>query len=251
MDNKESQRETGLNFNLNELLDIVGGAVKDAVMDLAGKFDGIQDYDRIIMIGAHGTGKSTLANEIGKMMGCNVVESIAREMRIVFNRMEIPTSAENDIRKQDALCHLAEWDFRRWKDETVIMTRCPLDTLAYTMATYTSHEWVSPKIGDGFKAIIDNYTNRWMSDKELMEMFENSLFVYLPIEFGIEDDGVRPVDRKYQELVDAAMRQLMGAFGIKPLVVSGTVEERVEQFAHNVLGDELGEMALQRYHNAE
>ena len=248
MSNKKSQHERGLNFDFDELMNIVGGAVKDAVMDLAKKCENIQDYDRIIMIGAHGTGKSTLANELGKLTGVTVVESIAREMRNVFDRMEIPTGAVNDTHKQDALCHLALWDFLRWKDEDVIMTRCPLDTLAYTMATFAAHDWSkSPDIGRKYLSIIEKYTGKMTGDAEVLEMFENSLFVYLPIEFDIENDGVRPVDKKYQELVDISLRQLMSAFGIKPLVVSGTVQERVEQFVTATLGDELGKYALEAY----
>ena len=115
----------------------------------------------------------------------------------------------------------------RWVnvEEPIIMTRCPLDTIAYGMADQTINAEASM---DDLDVLVN--------DEKFCKAIKESLFVYLPIEFGIENDGVRPVDIQYQKDVDGCMRGLMHTFGIVPLVVSGTVEERVQKILEHLAG---------------
>lgn len=190
-------------------------------------------YDRIIFIGAHGTGKSTLAKELSSILSMPVVESVAREaakdFKILENECMISSNIPERYRKnayQKVLCSMSYWDFMRWVGAEVpcIMTRCPLDTIAYAMAD---------------DDITDHTTSECLKvlqeDDKFRKALESSLFVYLPIEFGIEDDGVRPTDVEFQSRVDEAMRKLMGMFGIPPQVVSGTVEERLNSILQHIV----------------
>lgn len=190
-------------------------------------------YDRIIFIGAHGTGKSTLAKELSSMLRMPVVESVAREAAkdfiILENECPISSKIPERDRKngyQKVLCSMSYWDFMRWVEAEIpcIMTRCPLDTIAYAMAD---------------DAITNHTTSECLKvlqeDDKFRKALENSLFVYLPIEFGIEDDGVRPTDGVFQSQVDAAMRKLMNMFGILPIVVSGTVEKRRNSILQHIV----------------
>lgn len=175
--------------------------------------------DRIILIGSHGTGKSTLAKALAEELDLPITESVAR--------IVIETSSRYDpdpIEFQNRLCKMSHWDFTRWKDVPNIMTRCPLDTLAYTKALSRQKE---DKYD--YQELYNRYLEQFKKDEVAMEMVKHSLFVYLPIEFKPENDGVRPVDPEYQQAVDQAMRELIYEFQITPLVVSGSVEERVEK----------------------
>ena len=190
-------------------------------------------YDRIIFIGAHGTGKSTLAKELSSILSMPVVESVAREaakdFRILENECMISSNIPEQYRKnayQKVICSMSYWDFMRWVGAEVpcIMTRCPLDTIAYAMADDDiTHHTTS----ECLKVLQE--------DDKFRKALESSLFVYLPIEFGIEDDGVRPTDVVFQSQVDAAMRKLMNMFGILPQVVSGTVEERLNSILQHIV----------------
>lgn len=196
---------------------------------------GIADIpNRIILIGAHGTGKSTLASALAKELNAKVVESVAREFFKDWKRIEdvglldprMPATVTAKI-KQHILCSQSRWDFMRWIDveEPIIMTRCPLDTIAYGMADFHVDN----------EAIMEDL-DVLVNDEGFCKAIKESLFVYLPIEFGIENDGVRPVDIQYQRDVDGCMRVLMHTFGIVPLVVSGTVEERIQKILEHLAG---------------
>jgi predicted ATPase len=184
-------------------------------------------YDRIIFIGTHGTGKSTLANLLSKETGMPVVESVAREVKNILGYLEdtgmIKTNNIADyIHKdsyQNVLCSMARWDFMRWVNTNIpcIMTRCPLDTIAYAIADT-----------DVSQHVVHSNLNVLREDKNFIDAIKNSMFVYFPIEFDIEDDGVRPTDKDFQKMVDEAMCKLIYEFGITPLVVHGSVDNRLK-----------------------
>ncbi len=198
--------------------------------------DSENGIDRIILIGAHGTGKSTLAKALAEELDLPITESVAR---IVIETT--PRYDADPIEFQNRLCKMSHWDFTRWKDVPNIMTRCPLDTLAYTKALSRQKE---DKSGAGkykydydklYQEIYNRYLEQFKKDEVAMEMLKHSLFVYLPIEFKPENDGVRPIDPEYQQAVDQAMRELIYEFQITPLVVSGSVEERVEKVINYIM----------------
>lgn len=188
--------------------------------------DSENGIDRIILIGSHGTGKSTLAKALAEELDLPITESVARIL------LELKYNPD-PMDYQEAVCKLSRWDFTRWKDVPNIMTRCPLDTLAYTKALSRKK---NDKLYLGkynydrlYEEIYNRHLEHFKKDEVAMEMLKHSLFVYLPIEFKPENDGVRPIDPEYQQAVDQAMRELIYEFQITPLVVSGSVEERVEK----------------------
>lgn len=205
-----------------------------------------QRIDRIILIGAHGTGKTTLANALAEVIETPVVESVAREVQKNIKYLEnndiidVTNQSKNNLADayQNVLCSMSRWDFMRWVKTGIpcIMTRCPLDTIAYAMAD----EKVSTEIVESNRLVLDN-------DEEFIDAIKNSLFVYIPIEFGIENDGIRPVDVTFQHQVDAAMRKLIYDFEIVPLVVTGSVEERMEAILVKVVGANVAKILMDGY----
>ena len=181
----------------------------------------------IILIGAHGTGKTTLANAIGNELGIPVTESVARAVKKCFETIFIESPGAKELALQNTLCELSRWDFTRWKECINVMTRCPLDTLAY--AKVNAMNSTNPA-KEGFQSIYDHHLEKFKQDETSRQMLKQSVFLYLPIEFPLEQDGVRPMDVEYQKQVDEAMRQLIYELNITPIMVSGTVEERVRTF---------------------
>lgn len=212
--------------------------------DLMGGMDELNKPFRIILVGAHGTGKSTLAKKLSELLDLKVVESVAREFMkdmkyiddcgVIDKRM--PKSKIESV-KQNILCSLSRWDFVRWLDLDVIMTRSPLDTLAYA------------KVDPACDWVYKNNVTIMKECEKFMNALKNSIFIYLPIEFDIEDDGCRPMDKQYQKDVDKAMREVMHEFGIKPLVVTGAVKERVEQIIVKMVGEDLAPMIMKGYND--
>lgn len=205
-------------------------------------------YDRIIFLGTHGTGKTTLANELTKIIGIPVVESVAREVSKDLKQLEDagvvkPYKVPDSIRKsayQNVLCSMAFWDFMRWVNADIpcIMTRCPLDTIAYAMADKNVTQ-------DIVESNLDNLKN----NDVFQQAIRSSLFIYIPIEFGIENDGVRPTDTNFQKEVDACIRNLIYDFEITPLVVTGSVEERLKSILMRLFGSQLTETLMENYQN--
>lgn len=245
MDNKDSK--TMKDLQVDQILKGIYQACADA-MKLFTPESMAQRIDRIILIGAHGTGKTTLANALSELTNTPVVESVAREFFKDWKYLEdceMVNSKAGRVRtaetKQNILCSMSRWDFMRWvkADVPVIMTRCPLDTLAYGFAD---------------SLVSDNLMNTNLEtlkeSQEFCKAIEKSLFIYLPIEFAIEDDGVRPMDKMFQKKVDTCMRNLMYEFHITPLVVTGSVEERCHQVLVKIAGAEMANMLMDSYKEA-
>ena len=174
---------------------------------------------QIMMIGSHGTGKSTLANKLSEELDLTVVESVAR---ILDTPLEYISS---EITRQAIICNTSIWDFKRWKDVDAVFARTPLDTLAYAMSLPYSNKR---------EELVCSVAYEITHDKDIMRMIHNGIFVYLPIEFGLEDDGTRPMGDTYQKLVDENMRRVLNQFNITPLVVTGSVEERVKTVLEHI-----------------
>jgi hypothetical protein len=58
---------------------------------------------------------------------------------------------------------------------------------------------------------------------------ENVNYFYLPIEFELEDDGVRFVDVELQKKVDEELQKSIKKYNIKVTKLTGSVEDRIKQ----------------------
>ena len=57
---------------------------------------------------------------------------------------------------------------------------------------------------------------------------------YLPIEFPIVPDGLRPLDPDFQKEIDERMVKLLDLHDVKYESLTGSVEERIEQLTERV-----------------
>ena len=63
--------------------------------------------------------------------------------------------------------------------------------------------------------------------------------VYLPIEFPIVLDGLRPDDPQFQREIDRRIVSLLETHGVTYQTISGSVEERLKQIDRHLLARPL------------
>jgi GTPase SAR1 family protein len=172
---------------------------------------------KILLTGTHGTGKSTLLQELVKesrFKNFSVVGGVTREARDLG--LKINSSGEDSTQyycmARDVL------NFITYQDRDTIFDRSLIDTYMYTMYLYQKD-----------KTRYDLYV--------LIEILERLLYIYrnyfdyifwLRPEFSLEDDGVRDTDLAFQLHIDSNFELFFNDRQLNNLYrVSGSIEERV------------------------
>lgn len=57
---------------------------------------------------------------------------------------------------------------------------------------------------------------------------------YLPIEFPIEDDGIRSTDPEFQRKIDERYKNVLNEWDIKHEVISGSIEDRLQKILEKI-----------------
>lgn len=166
---------------------------------------------RIVLTGAQGTGKTTLMNALAAD-GTRTL-SIARE---TANELGWPPADDQVETYQKDLFAKALKALSSKKDYIS-------DRGLTCIAAYTFDAALSEKIA---KETADN---QYIKMQEFHQNNPDVLIVYTPIEFAIEDDGLRSVDVEYQDRIDFLIKNILDTSGVKYITVTGTVEERVAQ----------------------
>lgn len=161
---------------------------------------------KIAVVGAHGTGKSTLSKGIAKHLNYNHIPDIVPDaFRLKF----------------------------------VINENTPPETQFWILSKMIELERNTPEHWVMEKSLWDNivYGGFSIKDKEIMNVIKRivisnanyDVVLYCPIEFPIEDDGMRSLDVGFQRTVDENLRKLLNGLGIQFHEVFGNKEERLEK----------------------
>jgi nicotinamide riboside kinase len=99
--------------------------------------------------------------------------------------------------------------------ELVISDRSLVDSLAYLEASRI------PEVPESAVGLL----------RELLWIESRFFDVYclVPVEWGIHEDTVRPVDRRYQREVDEKLREILERYRLRVVEVSGPTHERARQ----------------------
>lgn len=165
---------------------------------------------RIILTGAHGTGKTTLMNALTSD-GTRTISHIRKFA--AENNIDISTASEEGQKEF----------FKSLKKELSSKKSYVSDRGLTCVAAYTFS-----------KAIVEQISKK-VADKQYMDIVKfhrdnpDILLVYVPIEFEIENDGERSVDVAYQHQIDFLIKNLLETSNINYITVTGSVEERVAQ----------------------
>lgn len=167
---------------------------------------------KIEFIGAQGTGKTTVADQLtgfGIPVIDNVIRNLVKEQGIKINQ-------QGTIEGQEAIFRAYEHALDEYMD--FISTRSLFDVVAFTQYLY-----VHGRIEDPYDVVrqVDRLVTYLHNNKDVV-------YVYFPIEFDPVDDGVRSTDKKYQKEIDKIMVEILKNTKTPYYTIHGTVEERVK-----------------------
>jgi hypothetical protein len=175
---------------------------------------------RVAIVGSFSTGKTTLAEAAAEPLGLPLLPEVAREVAAMGFKLDKDATPE-----VETLIFL-----RQLRNEMIhpdfVGDRSLIDVMAYA-------GWV-----------LDNQPRRlenalWDACEEIAGFQLRSQYTdvfYLPIEFGIVPDGLRPLDPDFQKEIDERMLGLLEKFDVRYETLTGSVEERLEQLVKTVSG---------------
>ena len=168
---------------------------------------------RIAIVGSFSTGKTTLAEALARELDLPLLPEVAREIVELGFKLDKDATPETE-----ALIFMRQYNNELSTDEFV-GDRSLIDVMTYA-------GWV-----------LDNQERRkefalWEECERLAERglrTNYSHVFYLPIEFPIVLDGLRPDDPEFQRDIDERMLRLLSTHAIRYETVTGSVAERIEQ----------------------
>jgi len=168
----------------------------------------------IVVTGTHAVGKTVLCERLvqtlAPVIDVKLIPEVARILiakGIEMNDKVSEFGIVNYILTYLTYC-------RKTTAQLVVSDRSIFDLFAYISVRRPS------EVRDEFFRLAEEHVYR--------EIEQVDTFVYIPIEFDLHVDGVRPVDKEYQELVDKKIQSLLRALDARVITVSGTVDERVD-----------------------
>lgn len=162
-----------------------------------------------ILIGSHGTGKTTLLKEVStRFPDYYVTDGFSRPVIKIGRMLEL----SND-EKQYAINELSAWAYQNYlTHKNVISTRSLVDCIIYSKI-------LAPEVNiDEIKALFE-------ATKDQVEYF-----FYIPIEFDFIDDPDR-LSAELQVKIDGIIQKFIKTYipEEKVITLTGTVEERLDQ----------------------
>lgn len=167
--------------------------------------------NKVIFTGAHGTGKTSVLRMFeadGEYVITEVVRKIAKE--------GLPINEDGGTDTQKKIFSTYEMEFGI--TPSFISDRGLTDVLAYTTVA----------VADG-KVDVHFLRNQEKKFEKFHNRHTDIKYVYFPIEFDIEDDGVRSINKEYQTRIDRNIKNILDSYKLNYITVHGTPEERYQQ----------------------
>lgn len=162
---------------------------------------------KIVIIGAQGVGKTTLAKQINNHYPDFKILPEAARLAV-----EAGYKLDHTATKETELWLIAKQIELESAESKWVADRCGIDLLAYIHHLF-SHE--SSLVEFAVKTLVPRFS-------------KYDLVLYLPSgEFPIEDDGVRTTDIKFQQAVDERIRDVLATHKIPFIRIVGSPEERL------------------------
>lgn len=172
---------------------------------------------KIALAGSFSTGKTTLVDKCAEKLRNDykrdvyVIEEVAR--RIILEGYPLDRRATIESNHMYIYYQL-ESERQAQTHQDVISDRSLLDSLAYIRTNR------DPGIPNSFESMLTEIV--WK------ETLYYDAYCYVPIEFSPVDDGLRSIDKEYQQLVDNEVVNLLKHFGVRTIRVKGSIENRVK-----------------------
>lgn len=167
--------------------------------------------NKYVFCGAHSTGKTTILNQF-KDSGKEIITEVVRNLA----KNGVKINREGDEKGQKKI--FAEY-LKLFKEKSnFVSDRGLIDVVAYTVYLSrigkVSEKFADKQLKDLHKFVINN---------------PDIVYFFFPIEFDIVEDGVRDNDEQFRKDIEEIIVSILASLGLKFVVVSGTVEERMNK----------------------
>ena len=169
---------------------------------------------KIAFVGSFSTGKTTLANLFAREWDYPLLPEVAREVVKLGFPLDQSATAETET-----LIFLKQWRAEA-THERFVADRSIYDILAYA-------DWVMEHQDGSRKENHLWYESREIAMLDLRARYDHVF--YLPVEFPIVLDGLRPDDTAFQADIDRRIRHLLEAADVRFSTLTGPVERRQAQ----------------------
>ena len=180
------------------------------------------DTMKIAIIGAHGVGKTTLANALrtrlaGRGFGViSVAPEIPREICSLASDPECFRRGENNALKQALLLFgqlQYEQSFLPRENGVLICDRGVLDLWAYSRCLFAG-EFQAAGVLEVYEALVAQCARTYR------------MHFYVPVEFPPSDDGTRESDADFQVAIDGTIGDLLAKYAVPYRKTQGSIDER-------------------------
>lgn len=171
---------------------------------------------RIGITGAQGTGKTTLASALSKVLE---IPLIKEQARFVAKRLKINRMSELKYDPELAATFQLECLHSQLRAENLyscfVSDRTTIDNAVYWLKWH-SHRHESWKNNQYYQMALSNVLNY-------------DLVIYVPPEIHLQDDGFRSVNSFYQAEIDLYIRCFLAYVETDWITVTGSLENRVNK----------------------
>lgn len=168
---------------------------------------------RIAIVGSFSTGKTTLAEVLAQHLDLPLLPEVARQVIELGFKLDKDATPETET-----LIFLKQFNNELSTGEFV-GDRSMIDVMAYA-------GWVlDNQVRCKETALWDECVK--LAERRLRGNYSHVF--YLPIEFPIVLDGLRPDDPAFQQEIDDRMLMLLKSHDLDYVTLTGSVEERVKQ----------------------
>ncbi len=181
---------------------------------------------RIGITGSQGTGKSTLAASLARILDLPLIKEQAREAANELGIEFLSTLKDQPElgKKFQTACLVCQLQAEAAYPNGFVSDRTTIDNAAYWLKWH-AHQWPSEENNRYFTTAINHAKKHY------------DLIVYVPPEIHPVDDGFRSTDRGYQLEIDTYIKAFLCLADPKSWVTAtGSVEERVNQVAQMIGG---------------
>lgn len=166
---------------------------------------------RIAIVGSFSTGKTTLAELLARRLELPLLPEAAREVVALGFKLDKDATPETET-----LIFLKQYN-NELATEEFVGDRSLIDVMAYA-------GWVLENRQRTKEMALWEECER-LAERRLRTSYSH--VYYLPIEFPIVLDGLRPDDPAFQKEIDERILGLLGSHGVAYRTITGTVDQRV------------------------